>query len=430
MEGTVQDGSSAAWRPPRYVIGMDAHSRKLSLCLAETRPYGDPVAVRRWDCVMLKDMEKAYEGMPSDSVTVLEASTNSFSIAKRLKTAGFRAEVMPSDILKGFSRCDRVNDRIDAEKLAVAYSRFGGSRARVFVPSPRFAAMRDLLFAYRNAVKDSTRLSNRIWAFCGANGAPLPRRRRSAKVGEVRAWADAAGLGGHSRKSLDWLLADYGRAIERRDELLREMAGEAVRDRAMLSLLQVPGVGLVTAFSLVAYVEDVRRFPTAASLVSYIGLNPSVNSSGESKAPDELSKYGQRLLKACFIQVGQVLMRESTPSAIGRWARRKRAAGKPYACMVVAAGRKAAVYCWHMLMGHPVPDREAERIFRTKLRLVFRLVGKEKMEGVGVARAGDFAEAVASAVYENLAAANQKPPDPASDAAGQCGENVSAMGLT
>jgi transposase len=98
---------------------MDAHSRKLALCLM--RREGGKLVKVKTVATTLDALEGTYrKQMPSGALTVLEASTNSFCIAARLKAIGFDAKVLNSDVLSGLSRQDRVNDRIDAENLARA----------------------------------------------------------------------------------------------------------------------------------------------------------------------------------------------------------------------------------------------------------------------------------------------------------------------
>ena len=105
------------------VIGMDAHSRKLALCLM--RREGGKIVKVKTVATTLDALEGTYrKQMPSGALTVLEASTNSFCIAARLKAIGFDAKVLNADVLSGLSRQDRVNDRIDAENLARAYLRY------------------------------------------------------------------------------------------------------------------------------------------------------------------------------------------------------------------------------------------------------------------------------------------------------------------
>ena len=105
------------------LVGMDAHTRVLSLCVAEWRHGSDPEVKDRCPNVMLEDMEKVYESrIPRDAITLIESSGNTRIIVRRLEAIGRRVEVLNSDILGSISERDRVNDRIDAEKLAYAYA--------------------------------------------------------------------------------------------------------------------------------------------------------------------------------------------------------------------------------------------------------------------------------------------------------------------
>ena len=64
------------------------------------------------------------------------------------------------------------------------------------------------------------------------------------------------------------------RAVERALELL------ASASPAIERLRTIPGVGLLTATALVAFVGDARRFPSGRHLASYLGLTPRESSSG------------------------------------------------------------------------------------------------------------------------------------------------------
>jgi hypothetical protein len=61
----------------------------------------------------------------------------------------------------------------------------------------------------------------------------------------------------------------------------------------MRRLLTLPGVSAVTAFTLVAAVGEIGRFPTPQHLVSYLGLDPRVSQSGNDPARHgRISKQG------------------------------------------------------------------------------------------------------------------------------------------
>ena len=73
------------------------------------------------------------------------------------------------------------------------------------------------------------------------------------------------------------VLETVSEQIAEADTELRTLA-EA--DERMSRLMTVPGVGPVTAARFVAAIDDIGRFPTAASVASYLGLVPGENTTG------------------------------------------------------------------------------------------------------------------------------------------------------
>jgi transposase len=43
----------------------------------------------------------------------------------------------------------------------------------------------------------------------------------------------------------------------------------------------IPGIGLITATGLAAFIDDINRFPSARHLASHLGLTPQERSTGE-----------------------------------------------------------------------------------------------------------------------------------------------------
>jgi hypothetical protein len=76
---------------------------------------------------------------------------------------------------------------------------------------------------------------------------------------------------------------DLDASKERRKRLYRLIAAEMSAEPLMLRSLKVLGVGLISAFALLAVIDDVRRFERPEKLVAYIGLNPGQRQSGTAK---------------------------------------------------------------------------------------------------------------------------------------------------
>lgn len=68
-----------------------------------------------------------------------------------------------------------------------------------------------------------------------------------------------------------------------------------------LRLRTIPGVGLLTATALVAFVGDVARFPSGRHFASYLGLTPRESSSGQRRRLGAISKRGDPYLRMLLI---------------------------------------------------------------------------------------------------------------------------------
>ena len=87
---------------------------------------------------------------------------------------------------------------------------------------------------------------------------------------------DPEGLPAH----LERVLVVLGTVSEQIAEADTELRTLAEADERMSRLMTVPGVGPVTAARFVAAIDDIGRFPTAASVASYLGLVPGENTTG------------------------------------------------------------------------------------------------------------------------------------------------------
>ena len=168
----------------------------------------------------------------------------------------------------------------------------------------------------------------------------------------------------------------------------------------MTRLQQVQGVRSITAFALVAFVEDIRRFANPKKLVSYIGLNPYVNDSGDDFSRRKVSPFGRADLKTLFVEAAQSSMRSDTP--LTRWAKRLLARGKPWNAVMAAVARKLVTYCWHALMGHPLPSRESQSRTARKLTRLATRVGKDVRTAAGHSSVAAYVAATCSSLYGHL----------------------------
>ena len=204
---------------PRYVVGMDAHSKKLAISIWDWSDRFNACLHREIKCVDIEAMVKTYErNVNLDSITIIEASTNSANLKRMLNEAGFRAEVVRSDTIANKERKRKVCDIQDAKNLALAYIK-GDIDEFVWTPSDKYAEYREVMFAYRDATKELTRISNRIWSVCSRKGYKLPVRGGKSRTATLRAMITETNIAGFAKEQLEMLLEDYDRLFARKDNI-------------------------------------------------------------------------------------------------------------------------------------------------------------------------------------------------------------------
>jgi transposase len=84
-------------------------------------------------------------------------------------------------------------------------------------------------------------------------------------------------------------------------EVERSLEAMARASDAIVRLRTIPGVGLLTATALGAFVGDVQRFPSGRHFASYLGLTPRESSSGLRRRLGAISKRGDPYLRMLLI---------------------------------------------------------------------------------------------------------------------------------
>src|SRR3989441_10610262 len=88
-------------------------------------------------------------------------------------------------------------------------------------------------------------------------------------------------------------------------ELDHAVLEEAERREDAVLLMTHPGVGSVTSLAFVLTIGSVTRFCCSRKLVSYLGLNPSEESSGGRRRTGAISKQGNTMLRWLLVEAAQ-----------------------------------------------------------------------------------------------------------------------------
>lgn len=122
---------------------------------------------------------------------------------------------------------------------------------------------------------------------------------------------------------------------------------KAKADAAASRLTTIPGIGFLSALTILAEIGDISRFTDAAHLVSFAGLAPRVRSSGGRTKLGHITKQGPSALRWLLIEATHIAVRKPG------WLQDKYLGlrrGKSSSVAVSACARELLVAIYHVLM--------------------------------------------------------------------------------
>ncbi len=168
-------------------------------------------------------------------------------------------------------------------------------------------------------------------------------------LGEARAALSADEVPGFLRDVLLDLVAEIRTLEEKAEGLRTTLTTLAKQMPAAQRLMTIPGVGVLTATALVAFVGDIRRFPSARHFASWLGLTPREHSSGSTRRLGSITHTGNSYLRMLLIHGARSALRAGAvsphPDDLRTWAKDV-TLRHGHNVAAVALANKIARICW------------------------------------------------------------------------------------
>jgi transposase len=331
-------------------IGLDIHKhyfvaagvdRKLSPALG---PHEAPIRqLERW----------ARKNLTKSDAVVLEMTTNTYAVYDALLPFAGSVTVVHPPHVALIVRAQVKTDKKAAITLAQLHA--AGLLPAVWIPPIEVREMRAVLAHRRKMVRLASIAKCRLHALLHRRGIELPEGFEPFSD-EMRAWWEALSLSPIERHCMlsDLATLDFAKTQTRQaEEVLSE---QVVKDPRAPLLVQITGVGLLTAVTILAAIGEVARFPSARQLVGYAGLGARVHASGETRTTGRITKAGRKDLRWALVQAARhaVVHHSHWKEEYERLAKR---IGSHKA--IVAVARKLLVVIWHVLTNEKA-DRFAD----------------------------------------------------------------------
>jgi len=289
-----------------FYLGIDLHLKRTYMVLMDQT--GEVIDERR---ISNNDIDEyLIERVPKNTHAVMEATRNWAFMYDQLSQHVDRVDLAHPKELKAISTAAVKADHIDAKVLA--------NLARMdFLPTAYAAPkdIRDLRMYIRHRdqlVRMCTQVKNRTHAVLASYNIAYPvsdifgveGREHLEEVMETKL-----------RTSAKKVLHDHLYLIDELSKQIEIIEAEiklSPEQKQMVRLLKtVPGIGKVTATTIIAEIGDIHRFHSAKALCNWAGLTPKIHSSDVIVRHGRISKQGSSLLRGAMTRAATVASRSS-----------------------------------------------------------------------------------------------------------------------
>jgi transposase len=279
------------------IIGCDFHTRFQQIAMLD--PTTGEMIERRLEHEN-GEAEKFYATLPGPARVGMEATINSPWFERMLRR--YHHELWVGDAAQIRAARVRKQKTDSRDALHILDLLLTNRFPRIWIPSSADRDTRQMLRHRHKLVRFRTSVMNQLHGLAISQG--LCRKSRL--------WSQVG------RRELEGLVLDPW-ASRRRQELLqlldqitpwivdldRSVLQEAQSRPEAVHLMKEPGVGPVTALAFVLTMGPIGRFPKSKQVVSYLGLNPSEESSGGKQRLGSISKQGNSMMRHLLVEAAQ-----------------------------------------------------------------------------------------------------------------------------
>lgn len=289
-------------------VGLDVHKDTIAVASSSGGPLESVVVHGSVPNDLPKLLAKLSTLGPLDRLSVVyEAGPTGFGLCRALRDHGVCCIVVAPNRVPQIPGPKLKTDKRDARWLA--HQLRMNSLTGIAIPDEELEALRDLVRAREDSVHARRRTRQQLGALLLRHdlrwtGKSSWNQLHITWIASLRLSSEAPELAKKHYLTviaqLDSRIEELTTDIERIASTLRGIHGELYR---MLQALR--GVQTLVAATLVSELGDLRRFPSASKLMSYVGMVPSEYSSGPRMKKGSITKAGNPhvrrvLVEACW----------------------------------------------------------------------------------------------------------------------------------
>jgi transposase len=284
-------------------VGMDVHKETIAVSVAdgtggEPRYLGEipntPEAVVKLVRQLKKDrapLRFCYEAGPCG-----------YELYRQLKALAQGCQVVAPSLVPKKPGSRVKTDRRDS--LSLARLDRAGELTSVWVPGESQEALRDLTRAREDLMRMQKQAKQRLLGFLLRHG-----KRYSGKTRWTQAYFRWLEQVKFDRPVQQIVFQEYvdlvqalGKRVKALDDQIPEPALHSEFTTMITGIMALRGIDRLAATTLAAEIGDLRRFPTAPQLWSYLGMTPREHSSGPNRSRGGITKAGNSHARRILVE--------------------------------------------------------------------------------------------------------------------------------
>lgn len=330
-------------------IAMDVH--KTTSTLAYCDPATGQVGERKI-YTNRTELADALEDLTGPWVVAVEAAREAPAVCNWLRECGAEIHLVNPEKLAALGKLQAAKTDLK-DAMLMLHALVHGYLPKAYLAPPQVQERRAISRGRQAMRQTCTQLRNLLrTAFCHI-GMQIPVSNLTGKEARemMPQWLEQLPQSEGFMAAHFWVLL---KQVEDRIELVdADIRDHIAADEVGRALCQLPGIGPINAFGIIAEIGQIERFEHYKHLHSYAGLVPQVSQSGERRYVGELPKRCHKPLRTMAIQAAQSAIRSSSNSRAKRAFNRV----KPrhgYNTAKVAAARKILTdvyFTWRGVIG-------------------------------------------------------------------------------
>ncbi|MCP3920951.1 MAG: IS110 family transposase [Desulfobacterales bacterium] len=282
-------------------IGIDYHVNSLTIAIMieGNKEISDTVRIGNQDKLIKKYLKKM-----SARYTLricYEASASGYVFQRKLKQWGYQCDIIAPSLVPKSVGDRRKNDHRDAKNLARHYAH--GDLTIVHPPTESEESIRRLVRCRLQFKQIQKKVKQHINSFLLATDMTWTRTRWTQV--HIKWLSSLEMKDQYNQEVLDEQvnhLKYLQTRIEHFDDQIEQIAQSDVYRSSVLKLKAFRGIRTLTAMLIITEITDFRRFPNAGSLMAFLGLIPSENTSGDKQKGGGITKTGNRRVRTQLIE--------------------------------------------------------------------------------------------------------------------------------